>query len=94
MKYYIYKEACRPLRESVLRLDQTIVAALSLIYNGDISGITILEYEEGVTDQLHLEAGLFWSHRLQVEVLRTLDLDLILTEIILQLLCEGVREIS
>ena len=87
-------EACRPLRGSVLRLDQAIVAALSLINDGNVSGIAVLEYEEGMADQLHLEASLFRGHRLQVEVLCTLDLDFILPELILQLLCEGVGEIS
>ena len=47
-----------------------------------------------MANQLHLEASLFRGHRLQVEVLRALDLDFILTELILQLFCEGVGEIS
>ena len=47
-----------------LRLNQSVGIFLSLIDDIDLSAVPVLEDEEAVSDELHLQAGLLRSHGL------------------------------
>ncbi len=59
-----------------LRLDQAEGSVFSLIDYIDLVGLRIAEYEEIMSEQFHLDAGILGEHRLDPELLGTDDPDL------------------
>ena len=66
-----------------LRLDQTVSISFSLINNIHLICLCITEYKEVMSKKLHLYTGIFWIHRLDIELLGTDDLYLLIIQIIL-----------
>ena len=54
-------------------LDQTVGTALSLIDNGGLLGLGVDEYKEAMSQKLHLHAGVFRIHGLEIEGLMADD---------------------
>ena len=58
------------------RFDQAEGSVFSLIYYIDLVGLRIAEYEEIMSEQLHLDAGVLGEHGFDSELLGTHDPDL------------------
>lgn len=89
------KTACRKLRQAVnclylifcpvlyFRLDQSVGIALSLVHYIYLICLCVAEYEEVVSQQFHLNAGILGIHGLDIELLGTNDLDLVIVCVII-----------
>ena len=66
-----------------LRLDQSVGIPLTLVNYIHLISLCITEYEEAVSQQFHLDAGILGIHRLDIEFLGTNDLDLLIIRIVI-----------